>query len=74
MPATITLLKKPKQASRNLTQEIDCGACKPACPVEASVADWDLPNTWLQYETIDALWLRKKEAARAMGAQAKARR
>jgi len=42
--------------------------------VEASVADLDLPNTWLQYEAIDALWLRKKEAARAMGAQAKARR
>jgi ferredoxin len=74
MPATITPLKKPKQASRNLTQEIDCGACKPACPVEASFADLDLLNMWLKYEAIDALWLRKKEAARAMVAQAKARR
>jgi len=42
--------------------------------VAASFADLDLPNTWLQYEAIDALWLRKKEAAWAMGAQAKARR
>jgi hypothetical protein len=42
--------------------------------VEASFADLDLPNTWLQYEAIDALWLRKKEAAWAMVAQAKARR
>jgi hypothetical protein len=74
MPATITPLKKLKQASRNLTQEIDCGASEPACPVEASFADLDLPNTWLQYEAIDALWLRKKEAARAMVAQAQARR
>ena len=74
MPATITPLKKPMQASRNLTQEIDCGACKPTCPVEASFADLDLPNTWLKYEAIDALWLRKKEAAWAMVAQAKARR
>jgi NAD-dependent dihydropyrimidine dehydrogenase PreA subunit len=45
---------------------IDCGACEPACPVEAIYAELDLPYKWAKYEEIDALWYRDKEAARAM--------
>jgi NAD-dependent dihydropyrimidine dehydrogenase PreA subunit len=45
---------------------IDCGACEPACPVEAIFAELDLPYKWAKYEEIDALWYRDKEAARAM--------
>jgi ferredoxin len=52
---------------------IDCGACEPACPVEAICADLDLPTKWLQYEAIDALWYRNKEAARALVEKAKAK-
>ena len=44
---------------------IDCGACEPACPVEAIFADLELPYRWRDYETIDALWYRDPAAARA---------
>jgi len=44
---------------------IDCGACEPACPVEAIYAEFDLPTRWIQYADIDALWYRDPEAARA---------
>ena len=43
---------------------IDCGACEPACPVEAIFSEYDLPYEWERYEAIDALWYRDKEAAR----------
>ena len=42
---------------------IDCGACEPACPVEAIYAEFDLPSQWALYEVIDALWYRDKAAA-----------
>ena len=44
---------------------IDCGACEPACPVEAIYSEFDLPTCWMQYADIDALWYRAPEAARA---------
>jgi len=44
---------------------IDCGACEPACPVEAIYAEYDLPAKWWKYTDIDALWYRDPEAARA---------
>ena len=44
---------------------IDCGACEPACPVQAIYAAFDLPAPWGAYADIDALWYRDKEAARA---------
>jgi len=44
---------------------IDCGACEPACPVEAIYSEYDLPAPWLAYAEIDALWYRDPEAARA---------
>lgn len=52
---------------------IDCGACEPACPVEAIFAELDLPNRWVKYERIDALWFRDKNAARALVDEAKKR-
>jgi ferredoxin len=44
---------------------IDCGACEPACPVEAISHEYDLPTRWLPYSDIDALWFRDPAAARA---------
>ena len=52
---------------------IDCGACEPACPVEAIYAELDLPYKWAKYEEIDALWYRDKDAARAMVEAVKSR-
>jgi NAD-dependent dihydropyrimidine dehydrogenase PreA subunit len=52
---------------------IDCGACEPACPVEAIFAELDLPNRWVKYERIDELWFRDKNAARALVDEAKKR-
>lgn len=43
---------------------IDCGACEPACPVEAIYPELDLPYALAKYEGINALWYRDKEAAR----------
>ena len=44
---------------------IDCGACEPACPVEAIYHEYELPTPWLPYAAIDALWFRDPAAARA---------
>jgi ferredoxin len=44
---------------------IDCGACVPACPVEAIYTDYDLPTAWWTYAEIDALWYREPAAAHA---------
>ena len=52
---------------------IDCGACEPACPVEAIYAELDLPYKWAKYEEIDTLWYRDKDAARAMVEAVKAK-
>lgn len=51
---------------------IDCGACEPVCPVQAIVAEYDLPYKWIKYAEIDALWYQNKEAARAKVAAVKA--
>jgi ferredoxin len=50
---------------------IDCGACAPVCPVKAIYADYELPTPWRGYASIDALWFRDKEAARARAAAMK---
>jgi Fe-S-cluster-containing hydrogenase component 2 len=52
---------------------IDCGACEPACPVEAIFAEFDLPYKWRKFKEIDALWYRDKDAARAIVDTVKAR-
>jgi ferredoxin len=33
---------------------IDCGACVPACPVEAIFAEGDLPEQWEVYQKLNA--------------------
>ena len=38
---------------------IDCGACVPACPVEAIFAQVDVPDQWERYIEIDAQYYRK---------------
>ena len=38
---------------------IDCGACVPACPVEAIFAEEDLPEQWNEYLEINANWYQK---------------
>ena len=44
---------------------IDCGACEPACPVNAIFAEDDVPDNFKAYTEINALWYKDKPAARA---------
>ena len=39
---------------------IDCGACVPACPVEAIFANDEVPEQWTNYIDIDAGWFEGK--------------
>ncbi len=43
---------------------IDCGACEPACPVTAIFSEDDVPEEWVAYTEINALWYEDKAAAR----------
>ena len=43
---------------------IDCGACEPACPVTAILAEDDVPDAEKAYTEINALWYKDKEEAR----------
>ncbi len=44
---------------------IDCGACEPACPVNAIFAEDDTPAEETEYKAINANWYSDKAAARA---------
>jgi NAD-dependent dihydropyrimidine dehydrogenase PreA subunit len=44
---------------------IDCGACEPACPVNAIFAEDDVPDNLPAYTEINALWSKDKAGARA---------
>ncbi|MCH6196357.1 ferredoxin family protein [Corynebacterium mastitidis] len=33
---------------------VDCGACEPACPVEAIFYEDDVPDEWLEYNDANA--------------------
>ena len=44
---------------------IDCGACEPACPVNAIFAEADLPEDQARFLEINALWFSDRAAARA---------
>ena len=35
---------------------IDCGACVPACPVEAIFANDEVPDEWASYIDVDAAY------------------
>ena len=39
---------------------IDCGACVPACPVEAIFANDEVPEQWANYIDIDAQYFADK--------------
>ena len=41
---------------------IDCGACIPACPVEAIYADTDVPAKWKEYIGINAAYYKNGAA------------
>ena len=49
---------------------IDCGACEPACPVNAIFAEDDVPDAQKPFTEINALWFKDKDAARAKVAAA----
>jgi NAD-dependent dihydropyrimidine dehydrogenase PreA subunit len=38
----------------NPAECIDCGACEPACPVDAIFYEIDLPETWSKYQAVNA--------------------
>ena len=39
---------------------IDCGACEPACPVEAIFDEESVPDKWKDYTAKNALYFEKK--------------
>jgi NAD-dependent dihydropyrimidine dehydrogenase PreA subunit len=41
---------------------IDCGACEPACPVQAIFPEDLLPEKWAQYTQINAEYFKKASA------------
>ncbi|HJM90212.1 MAG TPA: ferredoxin family protein [Dehalococcoidia bacterium] len=44
---------------------IDCGACQPACPVDAIFPDIEVPDDRTHFVEINALWFQDRAAARA---------
>ena len=49
----------------NPAECIDCGACQPACPVNAIFPDGDVPADATQFTEINSLWYDDPAAARA---------
>ena len=48
----------------NPTDCIDCGACQPACPVNAIFPEGDVPTDQRKFVEINSLWYADKAAAR----------
>ena len=44
---------------------IDCGACEPACPVNAIYAEDDLPDDMSAFAEINVGWFQDRDEARA---------
>ncbi|MDR0848408.1 MAG: ferredoxin family protein [Propionibacteriaceae bacterium] len=44
----------PRALYINPDECVDCGACQPACPVDAIFYEDDLPSEWAQFAEIDA--------------------
>jgi len=44
---------------------IDCGACEPACPVNAIYAEDAVPDSQAAFKEINALWYEDADQARA---------
>ncbi len=49
----------------NPAECIDCGACQPACPVNAIFPEGDVPADQARFIPINALWYEDPDAARA---------
>ncbi|GGN80546.1 4Fe-4S dicluster domain-containing protein [Nocardia rhizosphaerihabitans] len=45
---------KAEQLYIDPRQCIDCNACMEACPVSAAFHEWDLPDKWNNYLTVNA--------------------
>lgn len=43
---------------------IDCGACEPACPVNAIFAEDDVPGDQAEFKALNANWYSDKAAVR----------
>ena len=39
---------------------IDCGACAPACPVDAIFDEHELPAKWARFVELNANWFRRR--------------
>ncbi|MCE7928391.1 MAG: ferredoxin family protein [Dehalococcoidia bacterium] len=50
---------------------IDCGACEPACPVNAIFAEDDVPSNEEEFKALNANWYNDKAAVRARVAELK---
>ncbi|KAA0235532.1 ferredoxin family protein [bacterium] len=50
---------------------IDCGACEPACPVNAIFAEDDVPSDEEEFKALNANWYNDKAAVRARVAELK---
>lgn len=44
---------------------IDCGACQPACPVDAILPENEVPDDDSRFTAMNALWYQDKDAARS---------
>ncbi|MFA5891605.1 MAG: ferredoxin [Actinomycetota bacterium] len=50
---------------------VDCGACEPACPVEAIFYEDDLPDNWKQFTAVNAEWFTAENGIGSPGGAAK---
>ena len=52
--------RQPRSSTFHPDECIDCGACVPACPVEAIFANDEVPDKWTNYIDIDAQYYADK--------------
>ena len=52
-------LRRPTQLYIHPDECIDCGACVPACPVEAIFAFDEVPDKWKDYVTTNSAFYQK---------------
>ena len=48
----------------NPSECVDCGACVPACPVDAIYPEEELPDSWSNYIEINRIYFDNKALAR----------
>lgn len=52
--------KSTKMVYINPDECISCGACEPACPVEAIFPEDELPSKWKEYKEVNASYYKRK--------------